>query len=245
MSFSNVYFILHKPQLSENIGACARALKNFNFSKLRLVSPKIDFPNEKSLATSVGAKDIILSTKVFKSFEESIKDAHYVIATTSRIRKKNYKYISINDLKKINFKKKIAIVLGSEGSGLSNNEISFANYVLKFPTNKKFKSLNLSHCLIIICYEIFKILNKKNFNLKKYEKKIIKKNEFNKFTNFLIKRLDEIGFLQPDQKRNDMIKNIRSIFHKMNLTDKEMRILMGIIASLKEKSAIDKSRSVS
>jgi len=245
MSFSNVYFILHKPQLPENIGLCARALKNFNFSKLRLVSPKVEFPNEKTLAASVGAKNIILSTKVFKNFEESIKDTHYIIATTSRFRKKNYKYISLSDLKKINFKKKIAFVFGSESSGLSNNEISFANYVLKFPTNKKFKSLNLSHSLVIICYEIFKILNKKGFNLKKYEQKIINKGEFNKFITFLIKKLDDIGFLQPIQKRNDMIKNIRSIFHKMNLTDKEMRILMGIIASLKEKSPIDKSKSVS
>ena len=56
MSFSNVHFILYKPQLPENIGACARALKNFNFRNLSVVSPKISFPNKKALATSVGAK---------------------------------------------------------------------------------------------------------------------------------------------------------------------------------------------
>ena len=64
MSFSNVHFILFKPQLAENIGACARALKNFNFTKLKLVSPKINFPNEQVFATSVGAKDIINASKV-------------------------------------------------------------------------------------------------------------------------------------------------------------------------------------
>ena len=62
MSSSNISFILHKPQMSENIGACARAIKNFNFKKLLLVNPKPDFPNDKILATSVGAKDIIKNT---------------------------------------------------------------------------------------------------------------------------------------------------------------------------------------
>ena len=62
MSFSNIYFILHKPQLSENIGACARALKNFNFRNLILINPKVSFPNDKILATSVGAKEIIKNT---------------------------------------------------------------------------------------------------------------------------------------------------------------------------------------
>ncbi len=88
MSYSNVHFILFKPQLAENIGACARALKNFNFSKLKIVSPKISFPNEKVFATSVGAKDIINASKVYNNFEDAIKNANCVIATSSRIRKK-------------------------------------------------------------------------------------------------------------------------------------------------------------
>ena len=54
-------FILVKPQLGENIGACARAMKNFGFSKLHIVEPKINFPNHKAKATSVGAYDITVS----------------------------------------------------------------------------------------------------------------------------------------------------------------------------------------
>ena len=73
MPFSNISFILHKPQLSENIGACARALKNFNFDKLVLVNPKPSFPNDKILATSVGAKDIIKKSKVYQKLEPAIK----------------------------------------------------------------------------------------------------------------------------------------------------------------------------
>ena len=67
MSFNNVTFILHKPQLSENIGACARGMKNFRFSNLTIVNPKPIYPNDKIIATSVGAKDIIKKSKVFEN----------------------------------------------------------------------------------------------------------------------------------------------------------------------------------
>ena len=59
MNFSNISFILHKPQLSENIGLCARGMKNFGFKTLLLIDPKPIFPNDKITATSVGARDII------------------------------------------------------------------------------------------------------------------------------------------------------------------------------------------
>ena len=150
MSKNHISFILHKPQLSENIGACARAIKNFNFKKLILISPKPIFPNDKILATSVGAKDIISKSKKYDTLEQAISKIDIVIATSARFRNKNIKHINLEDLKKINFKKKIAFLFGSEASGSSNEEISYANYTLQIPTNPDFKSLNLSHSLIII-----------------------------------------------------------------------------------------------
>ena len=82
MPLSNISFILHKPQLSENIGACARAIKNFNFDKLVLINPKPSFPNDKIMATSVGAKDIIKNHKpnplpddISKALDDLVNDA--------------------------------------------------------------------------------------------------------------------------------------------------------------------------
>ena len=65
-------FILVKPQLGENIGACARSMKNFGFSKLYIVDPKFIFPNHKTKATSVGAYDIISKAKVFDKIENAL-----------------------------------------------------------------------------------------------------------------------------------------------------------------------------
>ena len=141
MSLKNVYFILIRPQIGENVGSVARALKNFNLSKLRIVNPRCNWPNQKALATSVGAKDILKSAKIYNSIDKSVGDLDIIFASTSRVRKVNKKVISILDLKKkIKNKQKIGIIFGPEASGLSNDEINCADYLVKIPTDNKFSS---------------------------------------------------------------------------------------------------------
>ena len=236
MSFKNITFILHKPQLSENIGACARALKNFNFNNLSIIDPKPTYPNDKILATSVGAKDIIKQSKVYNSIESSIKNLDYLIATSARFRNKNIKHIRLDDLKKINFKKKIGFLFGSEASGLSNKEISYANYTLQIPTNPNFKSLNLSHSLIIIAQYISSIIRLKDLPFKKSKKvKSASKRDIQSMVNLCIENLEQINFFKPKEKRPIMLENLRNIFYKMDLSDKETRILSSVFASLGKK----------
>ena len=236
MSFNNISFILHQPQLSENIGACARAIKNFNFKKLLIVKPKPIFPNDKILATSVGAKDLILNAKVHETLESAVKKVDFVIATSARFRNKNIKHIELNDLKKIDFNKKVAFLFGSEASGLSNNEISYANYTMQIPTNPGFKSLNLSHSVIIIAHTLANIIN---LNRTKYSKSkkvsLANKSDVQAMTNLCIKKLEEKSFFKPLEKRPIMLENLRSIFSKMELSEKEIRILSSVFASLAKK----------
>ena len=236
MSKNNISFILHKPQLSENIGACARAIKNFNFKKLVLINPKPIFPNDKILATSVGAKDIINQSKKYDNLENALGKVDILIATSARFRNKNIKHINLEDLKKINFKKKVGFLFGSEASGLSNDEVSYANYTLQIPTNPDFKSLNLSHSLIIIAQYVASLLKSKNIPFKKSKKvKSASKKDIQSMLNLCIKNLDEINFFRPKEKRPKMLENLRNIFYKMDLSDKETRILSGVFASLSKK----------
>ncbi len=236
MSKNNISFILHKPQLSENIGACARAIKNFNFKKLILINPKPIFPNDKILATSVGAKNIINQSKNYDNLEKALKKIDILIATSARFRNKNIKHINLKDLKKIDFKKKVGFLFGSEASGLSNDEVSYANYTLQIPTNPDFKSLNLSHSLIIIAQYVASLLQSKNILFKKSKKvKSASKKEIQSMLSLCIKNLDEINFFRPKEKRSKMLENLRNIFYKMDLSDKETRILSGVFASLGKK----------
>ena len=236
MSLNNISFILHKPQLSENIGACARGMKNFNFNKLIVIDPKPIFPNDKILATSVGARNIIKKTKNFNNLEKSLENIDIVIATSARFRNKNIKHIQLEDLKKINYNKKVAFLFGSEASGLSNNEISYTNYTLQIPTNPEFKSLNLSHSLIIIAQCVSSIINSKLSLFKKSSKvKSATKNEIVAMSNLCIKNLEEINFFKSKEKKPIMLENLRNIFYRMELSTKETRILSGVFASLGKK----------
>ena len=239
--FNNISFILHKPQLSENIGACARAMKNFNFSKLIVINPKPTFPNDKIVATSVGANEIIKKSKVYDSLEPAMKNIDILISTTSRFRNKNIKHIMLNELNKIDFSKKVAFLFGPEASGLSNNEISFSNYVLQIPSNTKFKSLNLSHSLIIIAQYVASVIKLRSAPFKKSKKiKSASKKEIQSMLNLCIMNLDEINFFRPKEKRSKMLENLRNIFYKMDLSDKETRILSGVFASLGKKRWLTK-----
>ncbi len=236
MSTKNVTFILHKPQLSENIGACARGIKNFNFQKLIVVDPKPIFPNDKILATSVGAKNIISRSKTFKNLELALKNIDIVIATSARFRNKNIKHIQLDDLKKINYDKKVAFLFGSEASGLSNNEISYSNYTLQIPTNPDFKSLNLSHSLIIIAQYVSRLIGSKKSKFKKSKKiESASKKEILQMTNLCIKNLEHINFFKPIEKKPIMLENLRNIFYRMDLSSKETRILSSVFASLYKK----------
>ncbi|MDC1280468.1 RNA methyltransferase [Pelagibacteraceae bacterium] len=236
MSFNNISFILHQPQLSENIGACARSIKNFNFKKLVVIKPKPIFPNDKILATSVGAKDVIINCKIYETLESAIKKDDYVIATSARFRNKNIKHMQLDDLVKIDFNKKVSFLFGSEASGLSNNEISYANYTMQIPTNPDFKSLNLSHSVIIIAHTVARIIKLKSSKYDKSKKvSLASKKDIQAMTNLCINKLEQKNFFKPLEKRPIMLENLRSIFYKMELSDKETRILSSVFASLAKK----------
>ena len=233
MNLNNISFILHKPQLSENIGLCARGMKNFGFKNLSLIDPKPIFPNDKVIATSVGAKDLIFKSKVYPNLEKSLKKTDILIATSARFRNKNIKHISLEGLKKINFKKKVTFLFGSEASGLTNNEISYADYTLQIPSNNNFRSLNLSHSLVIVAQVVSSLISKKKNEFQK-SKKIQRatKNEISNMLNFCLSNLEKQNFFKQMAKKPIMLENLRSIFYKMELSQKEVRILSSVFAGL-------------
>ena len=196
-------FILVKPQLGENIGACARSMKNFGFKKLNIVSPKFVFPNHKAKTTSVGAYDIIRTTKVFDNTYDAISEFDIIISLSARRRDINKKHITFKNFFEILRKKKnsnIGFMFGPEASGLSNQDVSLSNFILQIPTSKKFKSLNLSHSVTIICYEIFKLLNKNLFLKRGKEIKVASKGKVLSLINHLVILLERKDFFIQKKK---------------------------------------------
>ena len=126
-------------------------------------------------------------------------------------------------------------MFGPEASGLSNEDLSFSNYILQIPTSKKFRSLNLSHSLTIICYEIFKLNNFKLFKKNADSLKIAPKSKINILVKYLVNLLETKDFFKPLEKKRSMILNINNLIYRLEPNAKELRILASIISSLSKK----------
>ena len=103
---------------------------------------------------------------------------------------------------------------------------------MQIPTSKNFKSLNLSHSVSIICYEIFKLLNKKLFTKSNKKIKRSSKSKISSVVKHLITLLENKDFFLPKEKKQSMLLNINNLFYRLEPNDKELRILASIVSSL-------------
>ena len=222
--------ILVSPQMGENIGATARAMKNFDISDLRIVTPRDGWPNTKAENMAVGAVDIIKNAKIYDDIESSIQDIEYLYATSSVARDMNKDHVLSKNLK-LDYPvgRKVGIMFGRENCGLTNKEISWANKIITIDTGN-FSSMNISQSIVIICYELFKRIDRMDLiNTQKLATKL----EFNHFFDHLFTELDSKNFFKILEKKPQMIQNIKNIFTRIDkLSSSELQTLRGIITKL-------------
>ena len=231
----NLTIILVRPQLSENIGMAARAMDNFGLSKLFIVNPRDGWPSKKAETSAKHADKIINKAKVYDNLDDAVSNFDLVIATSNRKRfltKKIYDNFNILQKKIIDFKN-TAILFGPENSGLSNQDIRLANFLFTIPTHNSNKSLNLSHAVSLMSYELSKLNKISTKEAISSNDSKVSKLELSNFMNFLINDLDSSGFFRPEEKKANMIDNIYSIYNKFGLSKKELRMLWGMHKKLK------------
>lgn len=174
----DINFILVEPKVPENIGASARALMTMGYNKLCLVNPCSD-PEGKANWLAHGSLNILDNARIFNSLEAAIDDADLVIATTARKRGIQRDIIDISDLNtfisgKLASTRRVAIIFGSEESGLSNKEMKLCDVATYIPMANLYPSLNLSQSVMIIAYELSK---SESLNSVQEEKGIINKGD--------------------------------------------------------------------
>jgi tRNA/rRNA methyltransferase len=219
-----IQFILNKPQLSENIGMSIRSIGCFGFKDINLVNPRNPWPNEKGLSSSKHFSSIAKSVKTFSSIPEAIKKSDLIIATTVRQRDFNIPQITFKDIKRINAKN-ISILFGQENNGLSNQEISYSNYILTLPTLNK-SSLNLSHTISVVAYELSQL------EILKFDQDKIgqlKSVEIENFLNFLMKILKNTAFTTIPSKRLNLEISIRNFLKTSQIDEKSLKTAYGIL----------------
>jgi tRNA/rRNA methyltransferase len=230
--------ILSEPQLGENIGACARAMANFGLSDLRLVKPRDGWPNPKAEAMAAGAAGLIASARVFDSVEQAIAPLGLVYASTARDRSMAKEVLTPAEaaqrLREAAQKGvRSAVLFGNERAGLTNDEVALADCVITIPTDPGFSSLNLGQAALLIGYEWFKAGDTTPPSQIDHGAALpAPREELIRLFEHLEEELEKSGFLFPPGNRPGMIRNLRSILHRAQLTDQEVRTLRGVIVAL-------------
>ena len=229
--------ILCRPQLGENIGSAARAMKNFGLSDLRLVAPRDGWPNDKAKAMAVNAADIIESARLFDTLHDALADLNLVYATTARDRGITKEVLTPEEaarrLRCAGADDKTGLLFGNERAGLENEDISLADAVITIPTDE-FASLNLGQAVLLCCYEWFKQDDDtppSRIEHGPLQRKPTRREMFQLFDH-LEGELTQSGFLYPPDKREHMQRAIRATLHRAQLTYQEVQTLRGMIVAL-------------
>jgi tRNA/rRNA methyltransferase len=230
--------ILVEPQLGENIGTAARAMMNCGLGELRLVRPRDGWPNPKAVAAASGADDVVENARLFDSTAAAIADLHRVYGTTARHRGMIKPVVTPRqgaiEMRAADARgERVGVLFGPERTGLVNDDIPLADTVLQVPLNPAYSSLNLAQAVLIVGYEWFQAgVDVPARELVTNETRPATKAELLNFFAHLEKELDDCGFLRHADKRPVMVRNIRNMFQRADLTEQELRTLHGIIKEL-------------
>ncbi len=226
----NTYIILHKPEKIRNLGQTARAMKNFGFTNMRIICPPQGNMRE-AYENSVYARDILDSREIFNNILDATKDLNILIGTTSRSKEYPLSPWELADLMLSNPYLRYGIIFGTEFRGLSNDEISFCHKVVSIPTSDLYPSMNLSHAVTIICYELKKyfVSDEKNTFIKKDPVATI--SEIEDMLRHAENTLKNIGFLKEDAPGR-LTPILRRLSVNLEITSKEVRILRGILRQI-------------
>ncbi len=230
--------ILVEPQLGENIGAAARAMLNFGLTELRLVRPRDGWPNEKAAAMASGAASVIENARLYDSTAEAVADQHFVLAATARERFMVKPVLTpeaaARRLREIHAGGgKCGLLMGPERAGLSNDDTALATAIVTIPVNPAFASLNLAQAVAVLAYEWFRSANGQPQERTELGRtRPATQEELHGLFEHLEGALTASGFLEPPEKRPGMVRNLRSMIHRMAPTRQDVQTLRGIVAAL-------------
>ena len=230
--------ILVEPQLGENIGAAARAMLNTGLNELRLVRPRDGWPNEKAITTAVGAEPILAETRVYESAAQAVADLGRVYATTARHREMIKPVVTPRqaaaELRAAAGRgERTGLMFGPERAGLTNDDLTLADTLVSVPLNPSFSSLNLAQAVLILGYEWF--LAGDSMPPRQLVTNATRPGTKAELLGFLAQleaALDACGYFKTAEKRPAMIRTIRNLFQRAELTDQEIRTLRGIVKEL-------------
>jgi len=236
--------VLVRPQLAVNIGMCARAMANFGLDDLRLVAPRGGWPRvgeyrDVAYAAAAGAAHLLEAARVFDSVEAAVADLHFLYAATARERGQMKRVLAPAQAmaETALAAEKRGVLFGPERTGLDNDEVGLADAIITFPANPACSSLNLAQAVLLVGYEWFKAAHGDAPPPPAVPRAVsppAQREMVLAFFDFLEAKLDDAGFFRPAAKRPGMRRNLRNMFHRMAMTEQDVRTLWGAVVRLVE-----------
>jgi len=230
--------ILVRPQLADNIGAAARAMANGGLFHLRLVAPRDGWPQDNAWRTASGAQRILEELTLHDTVADAVADLHRVFATCPRPRHIIKPVLTprgaSTELRDIAARGlRAGLLFGPERAGLDNDDMAQADSLIRYPMNPAFTSLNLAQAVLVMAYEWWQAGDATPAReLMTNETSVATKGELENFLAHLVDQLDACGFLRNAPKRPGMVRNLRHLFERGEVTEQELRTLHGVVTEL-------------
>ena len=227
VSLANIAIVLVQPNISENIGAAARAMCNMGLRRLIVVDPpRCDLTRVCKMATQA-ALDVVEEMEVFTGLDEALRGFSYVVGTTARMGGQRQVIGSPARLAEmlvpISAENQVAILFGPEDRGLTNEDLRFCHSTATIPT-ADFSSLNLAQAVMVVCYELFRCSLE---TPQEFTPRLANRFELDAMYAQLKDVLMRICFINPANP-DYFMNNLRRFGTRLQLRAKEVQIIRGI-----------------
>jgi len=216
-----------------NIGAAARAMKTMGLEQLCLVAPG-RFPATEATVMAAGADDVLNHARVCTSLKEAVADCGLVVGTTARARQQAWRLLepreAAAEISGYLPATEVAILFGSERSGLANDELEQCQLLVTIPTAEVYASLNLAMAVQVMCYELLLAGRKREAGAKPAAP-LATAQEMEKLYEHLEEVLDDIDFRDRTGTGHLMLR-LRRLFNRALLDENEAHILRGILTAV-------------
>ncbi|MEK6742394.1 MAG: RNA methyltransferase [Nitrospirota bacterium] len=228
---NSVSIVLVRTKTPGNIGAVARSMMNMGLSRLMLVRPPQDDQGE-AVKFAAGAEAILRDAVRTETLQEAVAGHGLVIGTSRHLGRHRRNIVTPREMADrivpLLSQNRIALVFGREVNGLDSEDLNLCNELIVIPSSDDFPSLNLSHAVCIVAYELFLATHAGTVSA---GKTLAPTEALEVFYQHLQKSLEDSGFLGPHNK-DHMMTSLRQLFGKSRLEQRDISILHGVLSAI-------------
>lgn len=226
--------ILVEPQGPINVGSVCRTMMNFGFTRLRLVNPCKHYQSLIARKMALSAITVLDNAVIFDSLAAALEDIHIAFGTTRRFGKYRKTFFTpkaaADKIRDAYQSAECALVLGPEDTGLQTQDLDLCQHFITIPTHDLYPSMNLSHALSILLYEI-STGSGTGKTRSPASKNLATGHEIQQMYAHMRQTLTDIEFLDR-QNPDHLLRTFRRIFGTAGLSSREIRILRGLMSRI-------------